>query len=59
METVVQYNRIEDITPEDRAFVEFCADAPLEELDIDEVNDFLNGYALFTREEDYWKSITS
>jgi hypothetical protein len=49
METVVEYNQLSDLTPEDREFVEFCAGQPIEELDIDEVNDFLNGYAQFCR----------
>ena len=49
METVVEYNQLSDLTQEDREFVEFCSGQPIEELDIDEVNDFLNGYVNFCK----------
>ncbi len=49
METVVEYNQLSDLTPEDREFVEACAGQSIEDLSIEEVNDFLNGYTQFCR----------
>ncbi len=57
METVVQYNLIEDIVPEHREVVESASGQRLEELDIDDVNSFLNGLYLFMDPEAFtWKS---
>jgi len=53
METVVQYNQIEDVTDRDRAVVEAFAGAPIHELDIDRVNEFLNGLYFFMDPEAY------
>lgn len=60
METVVQYNQLSDVTVEDRAVVEAAAGQPLEQLDIDDVNSFLNGLIIFHRmlEEDYWNNLS-
>lgn len=55
METVIQYNLIEDVIPEHRDVVESASGQRLEDLDIDDVNDFLNGFYLFCKEE-YWPS---
>jgi len=53
---VVQYNLIEDVTPEHRDIVEFASGQKLEELDIDDVNSFLNGLQLYMGEGLPWKN---
>ena len=60
METVVQYNQLSDVTPEHKLIAESASGQPIEELDIDDVNSFLNGLYLFhgAAEEEFWKSLS-
>ena len=60
MKTLIQYNLIHDVIDEHREIVESAAREPLEALDIDDVNSFLNGIYLFHKEaeEDFWKSLS-
>jgi hypothetical protein len=60
METVVQYNQLSDVSDEDRAVVEAASGQALEQLDINDVNSFLNELIIFYRmlEEDYWNNLS-
>lgn len=59
MMIVVQYNQIEDIIQEHRDVVESASGHKLEELNIDDVNDFLNGLYLFMDPEAYtWPTLS-
>lgn len=58
--TVVQFNQLSDVDTESRAIVEAASNMKLEDLSIDDVNDFLNGLYLFHKEADeaFWKSLS-
>lgn len=47
MTTTIQYNQIEDMTEDHRDICEQASGQPVAELDIQDVNDFLNGLYLF------------
>jgi hypothetical protein len=48
--TAIQYNQLIDLTPEDQMIVEGASGQPLAQLDVDDVNSFLNGLYLFHKE---------
>jgi hypothetical protein len=59
METVsIQFNQHSDVDDESREYVEHASQQPLEALQIDEINSFLNSTYLFHKEaeENKWKS---
>jgi len=53
----IQYNLIKDITADHRDIVEIASGQQVANLDIDDVNSFLNGLYLFMDPEAYtWKN---
>jgi len=50
--TVIQFNCHDDVDTESRSIVEVASDQPLEELQMDDINSFLNGLYLFHKEAD-------
>jgi hypothetical protein len=59
MEAVaIQFNQHSDVDDESRECVECASQQPLETLQIDDINSFLNGAYLFHKEaeENKWKS---
>ena len=57
MKQYIQYNLIKDITSDHRDIVEIASGQQVANLDIDDVNSFLNGLYLFMDPEAYtWKN---
>lgn len=57
MKQYIQYNLIKDITADHRDIVEIASGQQVANLDIDDVNSFLNGLYLFMDPEAYtWKN---
>jgi len=57
---LIQYNKLIDLTPEDQLLVEGASGMKLADLDINDVNSFLNGMYLFHKEaeEDLWTTLS-
>lgn len=51
MKVVIQYNQIKDVIPNHRDLVEKASGEPIDELDIQDVNSFLNGLYIFNQEQ--------
>lgn len=60
IKTIVQYNQLSDLSTAEQELVESISDECINDLDINVVNDFLNGLYLFHNisEEDFWKSLS-